>query len=890
MSIGSDSMLHASAASAPEIAIVIPIYRHSALLVEAIESALQQEADFGIRIVLVNDGCKFVETDEVCRDYAAAWPNHISYIRKPNGGLSDARNTGIRFALDAWPSAKAVYLLDADNRLRPTAIHHAWSALKRNPDAGWIYPNIDMFGLGHHVDFGGDYSALIHTEINICEAGSLVRRDVFEAGVFFDTDFKQGFEDWDFFLSAVEAGFRGKNIENFGFQYRKRPESMLANSERDGASIRAAMRKKHKALFSNQTLVELEQQELPRYAIYLADKQKVVLTVDPEAESKEHISVDEYMARYWRSLTSGTRYHIPAYLVVTSSKVVDRLRSTGLLHWTLWRLESDTRQQVLSLLGLKRNTTDRLFVQTDPDRNALRHTASILMFNPTTLRDVLLDQGSSWINSLVGPECHFEFAGVEASLPKSHEHDASDGQGTASFDALSLLHRMRASGFRAAALESWEWRTGGIEPRRFPHEIVRRNFDGASVFPKQPDKGRHIGFVLPLVEFGGVEKVALNTAKAMKSKGWTVHLFVTSASDLILSKDWQETFSSVSLMSDPGISNDWNAHRTYMGTAINRWAFEGDHNRILGLMHWLDVVINFHGGGFAAVMGQLKRLGIKTVDSLHLHDMSPLGRPVGNTYLGLAYEHAFDYFMPCSNQLGDWCHAMGVPEEKVVPVPNAPAFALPEGSMETIAEERAERPENGPLRAVFLGRLDRQKGLDRLASAIQGSRARDLPVDWRIIGKGVFEAPPRELEGLIEPPVFDTNDLAAIYEWTDVIVLLSSYEGLPLTILEAMRSGAVVIATDVGANSEVIEHDQNGYLIPLESAAEACVDLLQHLSEDRDRLKLVSRAGAKCDVRQNMGRSHRTFASEVAERRDTVPTVEIQVEKTARANGKCGIR
>lgn len=99
--------------------------------------------------------------------------------------------------------------------------------------------------------------------MNICEAGSLIRRKVFEAGVFFDTTFKSGFEDWDFFLTAAEAGFRGKNIENFGFLYRKRAESMLADSERDAEAIRSEMRKKHKAIFSPRGLAALEQARRP---------------------------------------------------------------------------------------------------------------------------------------------------------------------------------------------------------------------------------------------------------------------------------------------------------------------------------------------------------------------------------------------------------------------------------------------------------------------------------------------------------------------------------------------------------------------------------------------------------------------------------------------------
>jgi hypothetical protein len=41
----------------------------------------------------------------------------------------------------------------------------------------------------------------------------LIRREVFEAGVMFDTHFQSGFEDWEFFLSAAHAG----SPSTFGF-------------------------------------------------------------------------------------------------------------------------------------------------------------------------------------------------------------------------------------------------------------------------------------------------------------------------------------------------------------------------------------------------------------------------------------------------------------------------------------------------------------------------------------------------------------------------------------------------------------------------------------------------------------------------------------------------
>ena len=64
----SQPVRRADADPAPKVAVVVPIFRHSALLSEAIESVLAQEADFAIRLVLVNDGCPHRETDMVCRD------------------------------------------------------------------------------------------------------------------------------------------------------------------------------------------------------------------------------------------------------------------------------------------------------------------------------------------------------------------------------------------------------------------------------------------------------------------------------------------------------------------------------------------------------------------------------------------------------------------------------------------------------------------------------------------------------------------------------------------------------------------------------------------------------------------------------------------------------
>jgi glycosyltransferase involved in cell wall biosynthesis len=123
--------------------------------------------------------------------------------------------------------------------------------------------------------------------------------------------------------------------------------------------------------------------------------------------------------------------------------------------------------------------------------------------------------------------------------------------------------------------------------------------------------------------------------------------------------------------------------------------------------------------------------------------------------------------------------------------------------------------------------------MDRLAELIQQSLDLELPINWRIVGASVIDslALPSVFSGLLEPPVFDSRHLTAVFQWADVMILLSDYEGVPLSILEAQRLGVVVIATNVGAISEIISNGRNGLLVDRERAVDQTVGLLKLLSQ-----------------------------------------------------------
>jgi len=258
-------------------------------------------------------------------------------------------------------------------------------------------------------------------------------------------------------------------------------------------------------------------------------------------------------------------------------------------------------------------------------------------------------------------------------------------------------------------------------------------------------------------------------------------------------------------------------------------------------------------------MAPLRRRGTKTIASLHVTDLTHLDRPNGHTYLSLGYEHAYDLFACCSQQLLDWCHAMGIPQGKLTLLWNAPSYDLSAAAVEEVMASRLSR-EPGPLHVLFLGQLDRQKGLDRLTTIVRSGRQAGLPIEWRLIGASVIgDGRQQDLEQLsleIEPPKLTAEELTECYAWADVVLIVSRWEGLPLTILEAMRLGVVVCATAVGAVAEAITHYETGFLLPAKGTgaiARAAVQILQTLCDDRDGLRRVSSAAAVATKAQDMG-------------------------------------
>ncbi len=86
------------------------------------------------------------------------------------------------------------------------------------------------------------------------------------------------------------------------------------------------------------------------------------------------------------------------------------------------------------------------------------------------------------------------------------------------------------------------------------------------------------------------------------------------------------------------------------------------------------------------------------------------------------------------------------------------------------------------------------------------------------------------------------GDVADLLTVADLFVLPSLREGLPITVIEAMRSGRAVIATDVGGNGEAVENGVTGFLVPPGHPA-ALATAMGKLLDDPERAAAMGTAG-----------------------------------------------
>lgn len=146
-----------------------------------------------------------------------------------------------------------------------------------------------------------------------------------------------------------------------------------------------------------------------------------------------------------------------------------------------------------------------------------------------------------------------------------------------------------------------------------------------------------------------------------------------------------------------------------------------------------------------------------------------------------------------------------------------------------------------PLKIIMVARFEHPKRQLNLVKALE----KIDHAKWQLLfaGDGSLR---KEAEQYVERQQLqhqvqflgDCDRVEELLEQSAIFILLSDWEGLPLSILEAMRSGLPVIATNVGGVSEAVHHKINGVLIPRNDEEQLITALLILLENQKYRTEM----------------------------------------------------
>lgn len=204
------------------VSVVIPCFNQAQFLADAVESVIAQSYR-NWEIIIVNDGSPD-NTSQVAQKLILEKTGHkIRLVEKPNGGLSDARNAGIRFARGEY-----ILPLDADDMIDPSFLAKTVALLDQNPAVAIAYTDWVYFGAYRAKREAIDYDfTRLCTKENLFTCTSLYRKKAWEAAGGYNSNMTRGVEDWDFWIGCGEKGFTGQRIPEPLFFYRAKDQSMI---------------------------------------------------------------------------------------------------------------------------------------------------------------------------------------------------------------------------------------------------------------------------------------------------------------------------------------------------------------------------------------------------------------------------------------------------------------------------------------------------------------------------------------------------------------------------------------------------------------------------------------------------------------------------------------
>lgn len=205
------------------VSVIIPLYSYAEYLDEAIQSVLNQSVK-AHEIICVSDGA-IDNSVEIAKKYP------VKIIEKKNGGLSSARNTGIREA-----TGKYIMSFDSDDIMRPDCIKEHLKLANENTI---VTCGLMAFGSESYTARPQVATVDLLLKTNVIYSNSLFSKKMWlDVGGFDEhPTMRFGWEDRLFWLEALKKGYKSVVDDEVCLLWRRHSKSMSESSANPNAKI-----------------------------------------------------------------------------------------------------------------------------------------------------------------------------------------------------------------------------------------------------------------------------------------------------------------------------------------------------------------------------------------------------------------------------------------------------------------------------------------------------------------------------------------------------------------------------------------------------------------------------------------------------------------------------
>lgn len=681
-------------------------------------------------------------------------------------------------------SGDLIVPLDCGDVLNPGYVAACKQALREFPEAGFVYTDYTIAGDRGITKRLPDYNLHHLLEENTAPAVALIRKDDWKLVGGYDESLDAGYE-WEFWLRLAAKGRFGYHVPKALFQRRESGPSRSRMAIALHEDLSAKIRAKHPDLYSHQARAQIKAQWSPVVCI-AGGRPEATQTIDDwetteATEPREVLKASRAETILFRAAGSLDP-HSAEYAALAVWGGNDRLNlADGSLVCSRGALERS------------RDFNDLKPARAYPAENVVRASRSwpAVKMIRRHLDNAGLLSAEPWVNHPLRSAARL--------IPLRVKEGVNQFAGRAVFDLSFYLQ------FQPKSLA---WGRRAVAPLQY--------------MPR-PGSRRRIALVAPHLGPGGAETVLLDIASALERERHEVFLIATQSRDSRWSAKWQEradhVYDLASLVKPEmtpaaldAIVTNWGIRTVLIQNSLSayslipRWRQKLPGIQIMDLIHAV-------GGAWdvaSAVAEVSDEIDMRIVESEEARTrLEMLGSNPSRIRL---IRHGVDlkHFTPGPAQ------------------------------------------DDGVHRILFVGRLDPVKRPLLLVEIARELAARRPAADFRFIvaGDGPESA---SLAGRIKRAgvehLFDLQgrvpDVAPLLATSDLVLIPSKNEGIPLVLLEAFASGRPVVASRLGAIEEVLD-DRTG--ITIESTGDeaaafaAAIHTLLDQPELRCRMAIAGRS------------------------------------------------